>query len=102
MMQVLYVGLILGTLLFISKVVLIFFLPSWVQRAINYNNFTLLLVDIALGMLAAKTLAIADGTIALGASITFGFLSIVFIISKVIFKKAKRLGGDLICASGRY
>ncbi len=102
MMQVLWVGVILGTMLFISKFVIIFFLPRWIRSFINFNNLTLLMTDIALGMLAAKTLSIADGTIALGASITFGFLSIMYICSKVGVKKAKQFGGELICTSARY
>jgi peptidoglycan/LPS O-acetylase OafA/YrhL len=102
MMQVLYVGIILGTMLFISKFVLIFFLPKWIQRTIGYNNFTLFLTDVALGMLAAKTLSMADGTIALGASITFGFLSIIYICTKVGAKKVKTIGGEFLCASRPY
>jgi hypothetical protein len=102
MMQVLWVGIILGTMLFISKFVIILFLPRWIKRTINYNNLTLLLTDFALGALAARTLAIADGTIALGASITFGFLSIVYICTKVGAKKAKKFGGELLCTSARY
>ena len=102
MMQVLWVGVILGSMLFVSKFVIIFFLPRWIRKTIGYNNFTLLITDVALGMLAAKTLSTADGTIALGASITFGFLSILYICTKVATKKVKRIGGDLLCTSARY
>jgi hypothetical protein len=98
MMQVLYAGAIMGLALFLSKFLLFFFLPRWVKKTIGFNNFTLLVTDIILGVLAAKTLSIADGTIALGASITFGLCSIAFLLSKKAAKGVTKIGGNL-CAS---
>ena len=98
MLQVMYAGFGIGLALFLSKILLFFFLPRWVKKVINFNNFTLLITDILLGLLAAKTLAIADGTIALGASVMFGLCTILFMLIKMGFKKAKKLGGNL-CAS---
>lgn len=102
MMQVVYAGCAIGLILFLGKLGITFFFPRWLKRSINYNNFTLLLFDFGLGALAAKTLSMADGTIALGASATFGLLSIGYCFLKVGCKKVKRIGGDILCASGRY
>ena len=102
MMQVVYAGAILGLIIFISKIGITFFFPRWIKRTINYNNFTLLLFDFILGALAAKTLSIADGTIAMGATATFGLLSIAYIFIKAGCKKAKKLGGELVCVSRQY
>lgn len=97
MMQVLYVGLIAGVMLFFSKLGITFFFPRWIKGLINYNNFTLLLFDFGLGAMAATVISKADGTIAMITSITFGTLSLSFIMLKKLCSKAKQIGGDLIC-----
>lgn len=101
MMQVLYVGLIAGIMLFISKVGITFFFPKWLKGLINYNNFTLLLFDFGLGAMAATVISKADGTIAMITSITFGTLSLSFIMLKKLFGKAKQVGGEFLCAYGQ-
>ena len=93
MLQVLYAGLVLGTLLFISKFAVFFFLP-WLKAIANFNGLTMFLTDLGMGALAAKTLSIADGTIALATAITFGFLSVTVLMFKVAWKRASRRVSD--------
>lgn len=102
MMQVVYAGIVIGIILFIGKTGITFLFPRWLKNLISYNNFTLLCFDFSLNALAAKTLSIADGTIALGASATFGLLSLAFIFMKLGIKKVKKAGGELLCVSQQY
>lgn len=101
MMQVIYAGIIAGTIIFFSKLGVCFFFPRWLKRAINYNNFTLLLFDFGLGALAAKTLSMADGTIAMTAAGTFALLSIATCFLKLGAKKASKIGREL-CLSRTF
>jgi hypothetical protein len=102
MMQILYVGLIAGCMLFFSKLGITFFFPRWLKGAINLNNFTLLLFDFALGAMAATVIKGVDGTIAMITSITFGTLSLSYIFLKKGAQKVKKLGGEFLCTSARY
>ena len=91
MMQILYVGAILGIGLYASKLFLFWLLaPRFLKRWISSSNFLLGLFDIGLGLLAAKTLAIADGTIAMAAVITFGVCSMLYIGTKIGIRKGRQ------------
>jgi hypothetical protein len=84
MMQILYVGAILGFGLYLSKLFLFWLLaPKFLKHWISSSNFLLGVFDIALGLLSAKALSMADGTIAMAASITFGVCSMLYITCKI-------------------
>jgi len=91
MMQILYVGAILGMGLYASKLFLFWLMaPKFLKVWIGSSNLLLGIFDIGLGLLSAKALSMADGTIAMSAAITFGVCSMIYIVCKIAYRNTKR------------
>jgi hypothetical protein len=95
MFELMWVGIITGTMLYFSKWVGIsLLLPKPAKHFIHNNAFTLGLLDLGLGYLCAKATQMAGGLTALIATATFGFWSMLFITSILAKKKIKsQIGG---------
>jgi hypothetical protein len=93
--------IIAGIALYVGKTFLTHLLfPKPLKRLIYANKFTLGVMDIGLTALAGKVIA-AGSVTGMLVMISFGTCSFIYILLILGARKAKSVGGGLLCAYGR-